>query len=459
MKTYDKKIPDPSPKILDLSIRARIILVLIFIMIIVVLKTQAQIVNEIPIFERGTEAGITIGQASAPKKINYLLTVSDKDKGQFLTWSITSSPTLGTLTGFPAFALSGKNTLTPNANLYYNPTPGHIGNDEFTIQISDGINSTAITITVSLMESAPPDDPGNVDAINQGDASRNVSTVQQWNTVTVPFGTSFNDLDLPATAGVTYVNGEGEALPISWYQSNFNGNVSKDYVLIGDLLLTPESLNDTYKKAQIIISVLPNLSPSNIILSDSILGSWPFEDPEFPPNVFTTNDPDDVVHDYQLVSGDGDSDNCKFSVAFGILIMKDRSYLKEQKKFFIRVRSTDSNNNFVERKFKIYYSPKGSGEEAEEPKEPVAIQVPNAFSPNGDGINDLWIVPGLLGYENVDIKVFDRSGKLMFHTDNPKQGWDGRNPNGKVIAGAYFYIIKVEEINLKKQGVLIVLTN
>ncbi len=458
MKTHHIKKSDLRTRIPGLPFRIRVFLAFIIAMIIVAFKTHAQI-NEIPTFKTGTEAGIMVGQASGLKKINNLLMVSDQDKGQLLTWSITSSPNIGTLTGFPAFALSGKNSIAPNATLYYKPTPGAVGNDEFTIQISDGINSSEITFQVTLIEFEPPGDPGNIDAINQGDTSRNISIVQQWGNISVPFGKSFTDLELPTLAGVTYVNGMGEALPISWYESNFNGHVARDYVLIGDLLLTSGSTNDTYKKAQVTISVLPNLPPSTIILSDSILGSWPFEDPEFPPNVFTTNDPDDVVHDYQLASGDGDSDNCKFSVAFGLLIMKDRSYLRDQNKFFIRVRSTDSNNNFIESAFIIYYLPKGNGKGTGETQEPETVEVPNAFSPNGDGLNDLWVVPELLEYENVDIKVFDRSGKLMFHTDNPEQGWDGRNPNGKVISGAYFYIINVGDINLKKQGVLIVLNN
>ncbi|MEO7992747.1 MAG: gliding motility-associated C-terminal domain-containing protein [Chryseolinea sp.] len=453
MKTHAQEYSDSKIRCTSLRIGHHFFIVLIVALVLNVFTLYGQVSNTSPTFDLGSETGLSAGQASASKNISKLLRVSDKDRGQLLTWSILTAPVVGTVSGFPAFALSGRASIAPDATLLYKPTPGQVGMDEFTIEISDGLNSSILIVHVTLLEAEPPSDPGNIDAINQSDTSRTISIVQQWNDINVPFGTFYEDLVLPDYAGVTYGNGEGEVLPISWYPSNFNGNVSGPYLLTGDLLLTPGSINDAYKKAQITIRVLPNLSPEKIILNDSILGSWPFEDPEFPPNLFTTQDPDDEVHNYQLVDGPGDSDNCKFSVDGGILIMKDRSYLEDQNKFLIRVRSTDSNNNSIEQAFIIYYLPQGSSEETK------TVEVPNAFSPNGDGINDVWIVPELKDYQNVDIKVFDRSGALMFHTSNPLQGWDGRNPNGKVIAGAYYYAIKVGEINLKKQGVLILLTN
>ncbi len=468
MKAQEQEIVKLNLLSVVFSFRHCALVILLAVLLLNTLNTKGQSLNMTPAFEMGSESRLSVGQASVSRNINYLLRVSDTDRGQLLTWSIASPPTVGTLSGFPAFALSGEVTTTPDAILRYQPTPGQTGNDEFTIEISDGLNSSVIAIRVNLLESEPPSDPREPrdnDDTNQSDRSRNISIVQQWNDIHVPFGTPYSDLVLPNGAGVTYTDGAGEFLPIVWCSSNFNGNASGEYLLTGDLILTPGSTNEMYLKAQIRIKVLTNLQPAEIILSDSILGPWPFADPDFPPNLFTTNDPDDDVHIYQLVDGYGDSDNCKFSVNYGILILKDRGYLKEQTKFYIRVRSTDSNNNSIEKDFRIYYLPKGNngeeegeGEEGEE-DEGETVQIPNAFSPNGDGVNDLWVVPELQDYENVDIKVFDRSGILMFHTNNPKQGWDGRNPNGKIIAGAYFYTIKVGEINLQKQGVLIVLTN
>lgn len=53
------------------------------------------------------------------------------------------------------------------------------------------------------------------------------------------------------------------------------------------------------------------------------------------------------------------------------------------------------------------------------------LYVPNAFTPNGDGINDIFR-PILIGIRSLNyFKVFNRSGQLIYSTDRPGQGWDG----------------------------------
>jgi gliding motility-associated-like protein len=53
-----------------------------------------------------------------------------------------------------------------------------------------------------------------------------------------------------------------------------------------------------------------------------------------------------------------------------------------------------------------------------------SIGVPNAFSPDGDGINDFLNVYGL-GIETIDFKIYNRWGQLVFETNDRNQGWDG----------------------------------
>ena len=52
------------------------------------------------------------------------------------------------------------------------------------------------------------------------------------------------------------------------------------------------------------------------------------------------------------------------------------------------------------------------------------VDVPTAFTPNGDGVNDILYVLGS-GLEELDFKVFDRYGELVFETNDPDRGWDG----------------------------------
>ncbi len=56
---------------------------------------------------------------------------------------------------------------------------------------------------------------------------------------------------------------------------------------------------------------------------------------------------------------------------------------------------------------------------------PPSIYVPNSFTPNGDGVNDIWNVVGK-SIGQFELDVFDRWGNVIFHTNSPNMGWDGR---------------------------------
>ena len=79
---------------------------------------------------------------------------------------------------------------------------------------------------------------------------------------------------------------------------------------------------------------------------------------------------------------------------------------------------------------------------------PYYFYVPNAFSPNGDGKNDIFKPYGFgFNAEKYEFMVFERTGRLVFRTDNYEQGWNGMD-NGKRIAyGAYVYVIRTEDMD------------
>lgn len=74
---------------------------------------------------------------------------------------------------------------------------------------------------------------------------------------------------------------------------------------------------------------------------------------------------------------------------------------------------------------------------------PLKISVPNVFTPNGDGVNDLFRSEyNTNAFDEYIMHIYNRSGQLMFYADRPAQGWDGRTASGtKCNAGTYFYII------------------
>jgi gliding motility-associated-like protein len=91
--------------------------------------------------------------------------------------------------------------------------------------------------------------------------------------------------------------------------------------------------------------------------------------------------------------------------------------------------------------------------------------LPNAFTPNGDGYNDYFVPYPYTSVQNIDLKVFNRWGTVVFQTNDPAIRWDGKdkNTNRPCSDGAYFYTCDVYEITLEGiqkrslQGVLYIL--
>jgi len=83
-----------------------------------------------------------------------------------------------------------------------------------------------------------------------------------------------------------------------------------------------------------------------------------------------------------------------------------------------------------------------------------SLVVNNSFTPNGDGFNDNWGVPGIRFYGGARISVFDGAGVRLFYTENPDLGWDGTF-NGKLLpVGSYFWTIEIKETGEMRKGML-----
>lgn len=67
--------------------------------------------------------------------------------------------------------------------------------------------------------------------------------------------------------------------------------------------------------------------------------------------------------------------------------------------------------------------------------------IPNAFSPNGDGINDLWKIKYLETYPGATMEIYNRYGQVLFHSVGYAKPWNGKYKGQDVPAGTYYYII------------------
>ena len=72
-------------------------------------------------------------------------------------------------------------------------------------------------------------------------------------------------------------------------------------------------------------------------------------------------------------------------------------------------------------------------------------EVPLAFSPNGDNINDFWVVGSMDEYLDAEVSVYNRWGQLVFYSSDNKEYWDGTFRGKDMPTADYFYIINSAE--------------
>jgi gliding motility-associated-like protein len=88
--------------------------------------------------------------------------------------------------------------------------------------------------------------------------------------------------------------------------------------------------------------------------------------------------------------------------------------------------------------------------------EPCNIIVYNGFTPDGDGLNDNWIIENIENYSNNTVTIFNRWGNKIWNTtnyNNTSNVWDGKTQGGATLtSGTYFYVIEFENGTGIKKG-------
>lgn len=81
----------------------------------------------------------------------------------------------------------------------------------------------------------------------------------------------------------------------------------------------------------------------------------------------------------------------------------------------------------------------------------LIYKLPNVFTPNDDGVNDLFSPFPFCYIEEIEMKIFNRWGNLVFETKDPEVNWDGMNifNNNPVPDGIYYYTCKVSQITVQ----------
>jgi len=85
------------------------------------------------------------------------------------------------------------------------------------------------------------------------------------------------------------------------------------------------------------------------------------------------------------------------------------------------------------------------------------IAIPNAFSPNSDGINDVWNINQLVTYPESSVIVYNRYGQQVYQSTGYAKPWDGTVNGSPLPGGTYYYVIDLKNSTPKVAGwVLIV---
>ena len=73
------------------------------------------------------------------------------------------------------------------------------------------------------------------------------------------------------------------------------------------------------------------------------------------------------------------------------------------------------------------------------------IKIPNVFTPNEDGKNDLWSIPALAFKPESKVFIFDRLGRLLIEYPGSSPGWNGLVNNYPATAGDYWFVIQISK--------------
>jgi gliding motility-associated-like protein len=139
-----------------------------------------------------------------------------------------------------------------------------------------------------------------------------------------------------------------------------------------------------------------------------------------------------------------------FDQANGILVFLGEATLEEYDQALqsINYTSNDSTQQYVIITFRL-----NDGESYSQPYKKqikisgteLTLDIPTAFTPNGDNVNDTWEITPLQQHESttIKLKIYNRQGLFLFESDSFTKRWDGRF-NGEVLpADSYFFTIEI----------------
>ena len=84
------------------------------------------------------------------------------------------------------------------------------------------------------------------------------------------------------------------------------------------------------------------------------------------------------------------------------------------------------------------------------------ILIPNAFSPNGDGMNDTWEIFSIAGIPDVIVEIYNRWGELIYYSKGYSEPWNGTYRDKPILEGTYPYVVRLDSETVLRGTILVV---
>jgi gliding motility-associated-like protein len=91
--------------------------------------------------------------------------------------------------------------------------------------------------------------------------------------------------------------------------------------------------------------------------------------------------------------------------------------------------------------------------------EDYKVDATNILTPNGDGINDRWVIRNIDSYPDNELKIFDRTGRIVYQRRNYSNDWDGTMNGRRLAEGTYYYILTIDGSGKTVKGYITIIAD
>ncbi len=414
-------------------------------------------------------AAITIADALGNEgdgAITLIATLDNAVQGSF-TVDVSTTDGTATVANSDYTAIAGQTlTFTGTAGetqtFTVNPTNDLVieANETLTVSLANLSTSLGVDISDDATVTIINDDFNNAPS----DITLSANSLDENNALDAVVGAlTTTDLDVGDTHSYSLVAGTGDDDNASFTVDGSDlkvNNVSfnfEDRVSYSIRLQTDDGNGGTFARVFTITVMNVNETPFALSLSNTTIDE---ADEAQDVGSFMTLDPDNGdTFSYALASGTGDTDNAEFEISGGTLRTAGLINFESGATRSILVRVTDAGGLTFDQTFTINIEEVVIEPLREYTTNTPGADVKNVFSPNGDGVNETWVIEDLLDNPVNEVKVFAQGGKLIYNKVNYRNDWDGTFKNEPVPDGTYYYEINIYNGDRIIKGFLTIIRN